>query len=270
MAELIVIRWWRRFLALPNDSLNKALAVTFLVTLTCSTVVSIAAVSLKPMQKANQESERQERLEQMLNAMAGMSDLLNADAIAQLEVRIVDLKSGLFTDQIDPESFDQRAAARNPNRSLVLPRNADVAGIRQRANFAPVFLLRGNQSLDLLILPVRGIGYQSMLYAFLALEPDVNTIAGLTFYEQSETPGLGARLTDPDWSALWPGKLLSDASGKLRITVLRGEASGPHEVDGISGATRTGNGVANMLKFWLGDYGFGPFLANLKAGAIPL
>jgi Na+-transporting NADH:ubiquinone oxidoreductase subunit C len=49
---------------------------------------------------------------------------------------------------------------------------------------------------------------------------------------------------------------------------VRGEATGPFEVDGISGATHTSNGVANMLRFWMGEDGFGPFLAKLRAGGV--
>ncbi len=270
MAEIGPIRWWRRFLVLPNDSLTKTLIFAFLVTLTASVVVSLTAVTLKPFHQANLDRERQSRMAEMIAALDGMSVTLNAVSIDKLEVRIVDLASGTFAVNIDPASYDQREAARDPSRSLTLPREADIAGIGQRANFAPVFVLRRDHKLELVIFPVRGVGYQSMLYAFLALRSDANTIAGLTFYEQGETPGLGARVTDADWQALWPGKTLADENGDIRISVVRGQSRSPLEVDGISGATRTGNGVSNMLHFWLGEYGFGPFLRRVQAGTIRL
>ena len=268
MADLNPIKIWRRFLDLPNDSLTKTLIFAFLVVFTASVFVSVAAVSLRPYHLANLEKERQARMAEMVATLPGMGDILTGAGVDKLEVRIVDLGSGAFVSDIDPASFDQRAAASDPALSSVIPQEADVAGIKQRSNFAQVFVLRKDGDIELLVLPLRGVGYQSMLYAYLALNADGNTIAGLTFYEQGETPGIGARIEEPVWQSLWPGKLLADETGAVRITVVRGEAVGAFEVDGISGATRTGNGVTNMLHFWLGDYGFGPFLARLQAGEV--
>jgi Na+-transporting NADH:ubiquinone oxidoreductase subunit C len=92
---------------------------------------------------------------------------------------------------------------------------------------------------------------------------DLKTVAGLTFYAQDETAGVGARILDPAWQAEWPGKRIADAGGEIRIAVVQRGARGPHEVDGITGATRTGEGITRLLRFWLGERGFGPFLARL-------
>ncbi len=270
MIEFNPIQWWRRFLALPNESLFKTLVVAFLITFSASVIVSVAAVSLKPFHQSNLDRERRARMTEMLTSLETLSDVVSEIGIDQGEVRIVDLASGKIVKDLDPTDYDQREAARDPGRSLALPQNADIAGIKRRANFAPVFLLRRNQTLELIVLPVRGVGYQSMLYAYLALSGDANRITGLTFYEHGETPGLGARIADPNWQALWPGKKLADENGNVRISVVRGLAKGPFEVDGISGATRTGNGVSNMLHFWLGEFGFGPFLERVQAGEIRL
>jgi len=256
----------RRFFALPNDHLGKTLGFAFMVALVASVFVSVASVLLKPYYQAHLEAERQASMAEMMSLLPGMADLLAEAGVESLVVRLVDLSTGQFAEGVDAAGYDQRAAARDPATSTVLPPVADVAGIKQRANLAPVYMLRRGRALELLVLPVRGVGYQSMLYAYLALKPDGNTIAGLIVYEHGETPGIGARVEDPAWRALWPGKELADDSGEILIEVVRGQAVGPHQVDGISGATRTGNGVSTMLRFWLGDYGFGPFLARLKAG----
>ncbi len=268
MSELNPINWWRRLLALPNDSLTKTLVMAFLVAFTASIFVSIAAVTLRPFHIANLENERQERLAAMVAALPGMGDILTGAGVDDMEAHIVDLASGYFATHIDPATFDQREAARDPALSTSIPSEADVAGIKQRADFAQVIILRKDGDLQLVVLPVRGVGYQSMLYAYLAINADGNTIAGLTFYEQGETPGIGTRILEPEWLELWPGKQLADETGEIRISVVRGEAIGLFEVDGISGATRTSNGVSNMLHFWLGDYGFGPFLARLRDGEV--
>ena len=257
---------WRRFLAAPNDSPAKTLTVALLVALVASIVVSVTAVTLRPLQLVNLELERQARLDEMIAKLPGADQILREAGADSLEIRIVDLATGTFATGVDPATFDQRAAAADPQRNTTLPAEADVAGIKRRANSAPVYFVRRNRVPVLVILPVHGVGYQSTLYGYLALEGDATTIAGLTFYEQGETPGVGGRIQDPAWQALWAGKSVADENGEIRISVVQGQPSGPYEVDGVSGATRTSNGVTNLLRFWLGDYGFGPFLARLKAG----
>ena len=252
--------WWRRFAALPKDSLAKTLVFAFAVALVSAIVVSIASVTLRPLQKANLERERQAQIVSMVSRAIGDTGPLTA--------RVVDLATGRIVAGIDPVTFDQEAAAKKTESSIAIPSTADSAGIGRRARHATVFIRREAGKPVLIVLPVHGAGYQSTLHGYLALRGDGITVAALNFYKQGETPGLGARITEPAWQALWPGKLLADAGGTIRIGVVRGTGTGPHEVDGISGATRTGAGVTKMLRFWLGKYGFGPFLERVKAGKI--
>ncbi|MDH3739126.1 MAG: NADH:ubiquinone reductase (Na(+)-transporting) subunit C [Alphaproteobacteria bacterium] len=268
MADLNPLAWWRRFLALPNDSRVKTLGIALLVALVSATVVSVTAVTLKPLQLANLERQRQARMEAMIAALPGMADILREAGVTSLETRLVDLDTDSFSTDIDPINYDQRAAAFDPELSMALPSEVDVANIGRRASLALVYVLRRGKEIALIVLPVHGSGYQSTIYAYLALEGDLNKVAALTVYEQGETPGLGSQVEDPAWQALWPGKEIADATGAIRISVVRGQASGPHEVDGITGATRTMTGITNMLHFWLGDHGFGPFLARLRSGEI--
>ena len=117
-----------------------------------------------------------------------------------------------------------------------------------------------------MILPVFGQGYQSTIRGYLALGPDLNTVVGLTITEQGETPGLGANVQSPTWLAQWPGTELADENGEIRLAVVRTGASTEYEIDAITGATRTSNGVQGMIRFWVGPDGFGPVLAALAAG----
>jgi len=91
-------------------------------------------------------------------------------------------------------------------------------------------------------------------------------VVAFTINEQAETPGLGTRIENPDWQSLWKDKQLRDESGEVVISVVKGKGNGVNEVDGITGATRTGQGITNMISFWLGEQGFAPFLRNLAAG----
>lgn len=268
MADFNPLTGWRRFLALPNDSRTKTLVITLLVALMSATAVSVTAVMLKPLQLANLERERQARLEAMIGALPGLADILRETGADALETRLVDLDKGSFARDIDPARYDQRTAAADPSLGIALPRELDIAGIGRRANLAPVHILRRGKEIALIVLPVHGSGYQSTIYAYLALKGDLNTVAALIVYKQGETPGLGSRVEDPAWQALWPGKEIADKAGAIRISVVRGQASGPYEIDGIAGATRTTTGITNMLRFWLGENGFGPFLVRLRAGDI--
>ncbi len=246
MASANPLAWWRGFLALPNESPGKTVGVALLVALVCSLVVSVTAVTLRPLQDAN-------RLAASAAQLAGMMDVLGGGVP---EARLVDLASGAY-------------AERDPGTRTELPAARDGAGLGSREDVATVFEIRENGDLRLVVLPVRGTGYQSTLKAYLALESDLNTIAALTVYEQDETPGLGARVADESWHSLWRGKELADAGGTLRIEVVKGAAADPHQVDGISGATRTGTGMTNLLRFWLGPDGYGPYLDRLRREAQP-
>lgn len=257
---------WRRFLALPNDSRSKTLGVAFLVALVSASAVSVTSVVLKPRQQAHLDAAREAKLATMIATLPGLADILRQTGAETLDTVIVDLASGRIAEGADPEGYDFLAAQSDPAQTTALTPEQDIAGIGRRPNLAPAYLLRGGDRLALVVLPVYGTGYQSTIRAYLALSADLSTIAGLSIYEQGETPGLGSRITEPAWQALWAGRQAVDPSGNIMISVVRGDATGPSEVDGISGATRSGTGVARLVQFWLGPDGFGPFLGTLRAG----
>lgn len=256
--------FWQRFLARPNDDRVKTVGIAVIVAFVCAVVVSATSVTLKPLQVAHLEAERIARMEAMLDTLPGMRSLMEEAGVTALEARMVNLSEGRFAPGIDLADYDAIAAAADPVTSIEIPPEADVAGIKRRENYVPVYLLERNGKLLLLVLPMRATGYQSTITAMLALEPDLRTIAALTITGHGETPGIGARITDPAFIDLWPGKLAADESGNIVIEVVRGQARGPYEVDAISGATRSSNAIGSMLTFWLGDLGFGPFLNHLE------
>lgn len=258
-----MVNVFSNFLQRPNDDIGKTTFVAGMVALVCALLISTASVLLDPIQQAQIDAERAARMEQMLDTLPGMRQVMEEAAIDALETRIVDLATGAFAPAIDPASYDMVAAASDPDLSTPLPTDADLASIRTRPLYAPVYLLERDGELFLIVLPVYGQGYASTIRAMLALEPDLSTVAALTILEQGETPGLGARITEPDWLAQWPGKELLNEEGDLVIEVVRGGAEGPHQVDGLSGATRTSNAITFLLQFWLGPEGYGPFLDRL-------
>ena len=268
MADWNPFALWRQLLALPNESRTKTIAIALLVSAVSAIVVAGTAVTLRPLQEANRAAERQARLDAMIAALPGMADLLEASGADRLETVIVDLQTGKVAEGLDPAHFDARTTARDPATSTPLAAEIDVAGIGQRPNFAQIHLVRAGDALQLVILPVYATGYQSTIHAYLALEDDLNTVAALSIIEQAETPGLGARVEDQNWLDLWPGKQVADENGEIRLSVVRGTGRTVYEVDGITGATRTGNAVSNMIHFWLGQHGYARVLDRLRDGEL--
>jgi Na+-transporting NADH:ubiquinone oxidoreductase subunit C len=246
-----------------------ALLLLLGVAVVCALLVSTSAVTLRPHYVANLEAHRLAQLDSILGALSERGYEVSG---REIESRVVELASGTYSEKLDAATFDARAAAVDPGNSVAIPADRDVAGIKRRAKHATVYLARdGSGNVEVLILPVRGSGYQSSLYGFLALEGDATTVVALKFYEQGDTPGMGGRIQDPSWEALWPGKQVYDDSGTVRIGVASGKVSpgsvdAEHMVDGISGATRTSRGVHGLLRFWLGDFGFGPYLERVQRG----
>lgn len=259
-----VINSWRHFLDRSNEDPVKVFGVAVLTALFSAVLVSVATVTLKPMQEANLAAERAVRMAAMLDTLPGMRDLMAEAGVDTLQTRLVDLSSGEFVDASDASAIDLHGTEANAAQSILIPPELDVAGLDRRAMRLPVHLMESDGDVQLIVLPITGKGYQSTLRANLALQADLNTIAALSVVEQGETPGLGARILDPDWQDLWSGKEITDAEGRIVIAVVQGPASGLHEVDAISGATITSNGVANMLRYWLGDHGYGPLIDRLR------
>jgi len=257
-----------------KDTVTKTLVVAFFLCVVCSILVSGTAVILKPMQDENRILDRNKNI---LSA-AGLydsaihSDSEVAELFSRFTPRLVDINAGRFLEAdealalgIDIVNYDQRKVITDPALSEALTSEEDLADVKRRALYQMVYLMEGNSEdeLDTIVLPVSGYGLWGILYGFMALEGDANTVKGLAFYELKETPGLGAEVRNPRWTALWPGKKVYAEDGGVGLTVVKGAGTGDYEIDGLSGATLTSRGVANLVQYWLGDDAFGPLLKQL-------
>ena len=260
----------KKILQLPNDSPQKTLIVALALCLVCSIFVSAAAVGLKSQQLANKQKDIKTNILEVAGLMQTGADV---DSLFEnIETHIVNLKTGEYVTDIDISAYDQRKAAQDPDMSDVLADEVDIARINRQAHYAKVYLVKNGTELQQLILPVHGYGLWSTMYGFIALENDANTVYGIKFYEHGETPGLGGEINNPKWRALWPGKK-AFADNEAAISVVRGIADPAssdyqHQIDGLAGATLTSNGVHNLMRFWLGANGFGPYLDKLRSGKI--
>lgn len=227
------------------DTVARTLLVALLVSLVCSSLVASAAVLLKPRQVANALLDMRRNILEVAGLMEPEADV--NELYESIDRRVVDLQTGAYVEGADP--------AGNPELGVV-------------------YLVRRGGEVDRIILPVSGYGLWSTLDGFVALRADATTIADITFYAHGETPGLGDFIAKPAWRELWRDKRVFDESGDPKIEVIKGRvpADDPladYHVDGVSGATLTGNGVTKLLQHWLGDEGYGPYLRDLRQGGRP-
>ncbi len=253
------------FLSRSNDDPIKIFGVAIGVALICSLLVSGVTAYLRPIQEANLAAERNARMGAMLDAVPGLRDVIAESGADGLQTRMVDLDTGQFVPDANVSAFDYDTAASSEELAVSIPADRDLARLRTRPAQIPVNIVERDGELLLLVLPMRGRGYQSTIIALMALESDLRTVAALRILEQGETAGLGARIETPEWQEGWTGKQVADSNGTIVIDVVRGGAKTAFEVDGISGATITSTGVANTVRYWLGDHGFGPLIERLRA-----
>lgn len=264
---------------MQRESIQQTFKVAIGLCLVCSVVVSSLAVGLKERQAEQKETFRKKNI--LLAAqLLGTDEDLNAEEIAdrfekQITTTYVDLETNKPPRSTpDRDALNTERAVRSPEYSdLVtsLGENVrDIAGIRNREKYTTVYEVREGDALKTLVIPVRGYGLWSTLWGFIALDmkqaaegPEQIEVAGLTYYKHGETPGLGGEVDNPLWKNKWPGKHVYDSDWNVAIEVAK-NAQTDYQVDAISGATLTSNGVTNMLQFWLGEQGFGPYLKRIS------
>ena len=249
-----------------NESVTKTISVAVVLCIVCAIVVSSAAVVLRSAQEENKLLD----LKANILASAGLlkSGLSIESQFEAISSRIVDLDTGQYITDLDPVNYDQRKASKDPKLSIALPPDQDIAKIKRRVKYATVYMSEVDGKIDKLILPISGYGLWSTLHGFIALESDFSSVAGIGFYEHAETPGLGGEIDNLKWKKSWVGKK-AFVDDNLKLTVLKGRVNRDlpesiYQIDGLAGATLTTRGVDNLIKYWLGESGFGPFIESLK------
>ncbi|MEN8822218.1 MAG: NADH:ubiquinone reductase (Na(+)-transporting) subunit C, partial [Abyssibacter sp.] len=176
-----------------KDSTVGTIVVALAVCLVCSVIVSFAAVTLRPIQDTNKTQD----FKRNILSVVGMLDASRPidEQFAAFETRVINFETGEYAPEMNTEEFDQRKSSKDPELSINLTAEQDMADIKRREKYGQVFLVRNDDdSIRFMVLPVRGYGLWSTLYGFLALEGDGKTIVGLSFYEHAETPGLGGEV----------------------------------------------------------------------------
>ena len=271
----------------PKDSIANTFLVSFVLCVVCSLLVSTAAVALKPMQEKNKRLDQQrnilaaagltaDRDGEEIDAKNMTGEEIEAIFDARVEKRLLDIESGEYVPdgEVD-DKFEPKKAAKDPSSNTAVEGEFDI-GKTHREKQTWVYLIKEGEQVEQFVVPVYGMGLWSTLYGYVAVEKDLTTIKGLTYYEHEETPGLGGEVENPLWKAKWVGKkIFADGvtvteakNDDIKVGVAKGAPPSDmanYMVDGLSGATITSRGVDSMLKYWFSDQGFGPYFKNLAS-----
>lgn len=223
-----------------------------MLTMVVALVLSLLATGLKPIHDRN---------EAVYNKKAVLSAIEN-----DLQMQAADLTAEKVQSIFD-ESIEQVVVDANGQViEGVRAEDVDMAQEKKKPvenRRFPIYVYNGAQG-KIYIVSVRGSGLWDEIWGNIAIADDFNTVAGAAFDHKGETPGLGAEIKDnPAFSEQFQGKKLYEEDGTYTsIDVVKNGADGVHEVDGISGATITGNGVADMLEQGIKYYE--PYFEKIK------
>ena len=220
----------------------KLIGFATVVCLVCSIVLAVVSSTLKPLQEANKENDIKTKVLQVF----GIKDKSGKPIKDTEGIRAVfskDIK-GLVLNA-DGDVIDGKQVS-DLTENDINARDKDT-GLKK---YYPLYIYTNPEtSKKLYAIHVSGKGLWSTIKGYMALEADLSTIYGIVFYENQETPGLGAEVAKPYFQDQFKGKKWIDKDGKvLEFKIIKpGGALNDHTVDGITAATLTGNGVQVFL-----------------------
>ncbi len=213
-----------------SDTNSNAYIVVYstVMVIVVATLLALASLSLHDRQYNNQLNEKKQAILTSLSA----SDK-NYDEF--ISAQVLDAEGKAIEGVKDAEIFE------------LLSKLPDAF----EAGKFPVFKAQDGR----VVIPVTGTGLWGPVWGYVALESDMNTIAGIVLDHQGETPGLGAEIATPKVQATFVGKKIFDNGQFVSVKMMKGGATNPeHEVDAITGGTKTSDGVNNMLSNSLRNY----------------
>ena len=205
-------------------------------------LLAVAALGLAPRQQENMLGEKKT---QIVKALGEDPATVAYDSVITKAV-ILDQNGAVVSEDVK-EVFD----ALN-----------DLKG-SFAANRFPLFVATSG-----VVVPLYGAGLWGPIWGYIALDTDMNTVKGIVLDHSGETPGLGAEITTPKHQAMYPGKTIYEGDTIVGVTLKKGGAdkSNPHEVDAITGGTKTSDGVTAMISDCLNYYK--PYFDAARAAAV--
>ncbi len=235
---------------MPNTNSNSyTFAYATVLTLVVAIALAAAATGLKPIQ---QQAIDLDKKRSILNAVTNLTDKQQI------------LKD--YAEKVTEVVIDQQGNAVEGVKAfdLVLKKEYKKSDAERRL---PLYIYNAPEGKKYIV-PMHGAGLWDEIWGYIALDQDLNTIKGASFDHKGETPGLGAEITTPKFQGQFEGKKLAEGD-QFKLTVLKGihadTKSNVYAVDGISGATITGNGVNAMIEKSFTSYS--NYFQKVKSGA---
>ncbi len=221
--------------------------------------LSLTSVGLKPLQDKQVELDTKKKI---LGAVMDISAIKDPNDV--LKIYDEKVRSKVVDYNGNDVTTDSRGNAYIAEK-VNIRKNSKLD---PRERVYPVFMFTGDDGkVEAYIFPTFGSGLWDWISGYIAFGKDLNTIKGVAFDHKGETPGLGARITEPGVQERFVGKKIFDNSHLLvSVAMVKGEGNtglSDHQVDGLSGATMTTKGVNNMLLDYLESYS--AFIEKVKS-----
>ena len=227
---------------------NYTLGFVFIVTLVLGTMLSFTKDSVKSLQDQNLKADVQKTILRSLNFEENL--LESNESIEQT-----------FKNYIDAKCVNVEGE--------IVECNIEEVDIVKNEETLPIYIRMNNEKIEGIALPIAGKGLWSTIFGYIALNPDTDSVLGIQFYKHGETPGLGGEvekkwftdnfvnhpIKESNGEITYVPKKIRNENGKIiSISVIKGgvdysksNKSAIHQVDGISGATVTADGVSDFL-----------------------
>jgi Na+-transporting NADH:ubiquinone oxidoreductase subunit C len=202
-------------------------------------LLAVTSLSLQERQQANMLNEKQQQIVKALGENPETSSY--GDVVAQA---VMLDKNG--------------KAIEGKSESDIFASLSDLTASFEAGEF-PIFKAKNG----CVVIPVYGAGLWGPVWGYLALESDMDTVKGIVMDHAGETPGLGAEITTSKVQDMFKGKTIFEGNDLVSVSMRKGGATNNHEVDAISGGTKTCDGVNAMIKSGL--EGYLPFLNANKS-----
>jgi Na+-transporting NADH:ubiquinone oxidoreductase subunit C len=220
----------------------------FIITVSfiCSMLLSLASEGLKDKKNLNIELDKKKNILQSIGieTVGLSSEMIISKFNFNIKEQVINI-DGMIVNDILHKDLEK-----NINR-----RSGDTEYYNENIKYFPLFI---SETMNSIILPISGKGLWSSLFGYVAINSkNYSTVNGITFYAHGETPGLGAEISKDWFKSNFVGKEIYDGGTLVSVRVAKAgmaNKSSSYEVDGISGATITSNGVEELLKRDLKKY----------------
>ncbi len=239
---------------------------TFVAIMTAVVALALAFLftALKPIHDRNEAIYAKKAILSAVNSKidGDVSGMTNEEILqifnSNIEQRVLDTDGNILSEEQILDNSDGATKAEEIDMAKQKKKNPSERVL-------PFYVFKADDGSEYYIVSMRGNGLWDEIWGNVAFESDLNTIAGVSFDHKAETPGLGAEIKDnKGWYNQYIGKEIYNEKGELvSVKSIKGGAKDPnHQIDAISGATITGDGVNDMMEAYLNLYQ--PYLESLK------